>query len=476
MIRFTLLFLLLLTPFLGAAEHRVGYLPIHGPIDDGRAAYFKRALTDAKAQGLTDLVVHLTTDGGALSAGQAMLQQALASDGPRLIAFVDNRCYSAGSLIAYGHHEILLSKEATLGDIGVIKLSADGQMEYAPEKVETVVRTLLRSAAQNRGWNEATLVKMTARNQDLYRFDLPEGAKMVIEDELPAFLAAHPAIKTEAKVLLLGKDRLLSYTAQEAVKSGMATALVDGLDGVYARLGVTKASVKDLSPTSAEQWSWTLAGFAPLLAAAALFFLFMELKAPGFGWWGGLAIACGVGFFICQFSLDLANYTEVILLILGIGLVVVEIFVVPTMGLVGAVGGVLIVFALLLSFMPTDLQFDPTSPFWAERASRALTQATAAIVVMTVGAVALLLALPRLALDSHLADAAAIDATAAGTIEAAGLAGKTGTAHCDLTPAGEVDIEGRMYSASAENGRFIAAGTPITVIEARFGEVLVRPS
>ncbi len=468
--------LLFLTSLVSAVETRVGYLPIHGPIDDGRAAYFKRGLGEAKKQGMTHLVVHLTTDGGALSAGQAMLQQALASDGPRLIAFVDNRCYSAGSLIAYGHHEILLTKEATLGDIGVIKMSADGKMEYAPEKVETVVRTLLRSAAQNRGWNEATLVKMTARNQDLYRFDLPEGPKMVIEDELPSFLAANPTIKTESKVLLLGKDRLLSYTAQEAVKAGMATALVDDLDGVYARLGVTKTAVTDLSPTSAERWSWTMAEAAPLLAAAALFFLFMELKAPGFGWWGGLAVACGVGFFVCQFALDLANSFEVVLLVLGVALVVLELFIIPTMGLLGILGGLMVVLALLLSFMPTDLQFDMSSPFWAERAAQAMTQATGAIAVMTIGTIGMLLLLPRLAVRSRLADAAAIDATSAGTIEAANLGGKTGTARSDLTPAGEVEVEGHLYSANADHGQFIPVGTPITVVEARFGELVVRPT
>jgi membrane-bound serine protease (ClpP class) len=470
------LLLLLLFPFLAAAETRVGYLPIHGPIDDGRAAFFKRALAEAKTKQLTQVVVHLTTDGGALSAGQAMLQQALTADGPRLIAFIDNRCYSAGSLIAYGHHEILLSKEATLGDIGVIKMSADGQMEYAPEKVETVVRTLLRSAAQNRGWDEATLVKMTARNQELYRIDLPEGPKMVLEDGLPAFLAAHPQVKPESKVLILGKDRLLSYTAQEAIRAGMATALVEGLDGVYARLGVAKANVVDLSPTSTEQWSWTLAGFAPLLAAAALAFLFLEFKSPGFGWWGGLAIACGVGFFVCQFALDLAGYIEVVLLLVGIALVIVEFLVLPTMGLVGALGGLLIALALILSFMPTAQQFDPSAPFWAERATRALGQALLALAVLTAGAVALLLALPKLAVRSRLADAAAIEGTSAGTVEAAGLTGRIGMAVSDLTPGGEVEVDGARYSASADHGRFIATGTPITVVEARFGELVVRPS
>jgi membrane-bound ClpP family serine protease len=190
------------------ATPRVGYLPINGAIDQGKAAYFKRALAKAKEQHLTHVVVHLTTPGGELGAGMEMLNACLDTpkDAPRLIAFVDDHSLSAGSLIAYGHDEILVTAKAMLGDIGVITMSSDGKIEYLPEKIETVVRTLLRNAAQNRGWDQAKLVKMTARTQELYRFDLGAGKQAyVIEDDLGTWLAAHPEIKGESKVLTLGK-------------------------------------------------------------------------------------------------------------------------------------------------------------------------------------------------------------------------------------------------------------------------------
>jgi membrane-bound ClpP family serine protease len=112
-----------------------------------------------------------------------------------LIAFIDYRAISAGALIAYGHEAIYMAETASIGDIGVIFFKPGGEMEYAPEKIETVVRTLLVHAAEQRGWNRGLLLKMTARNQNLYRITLADGATdFVIEDDLAGFLAQHPDI------------------------------------------------------------------------------------------------------------------------------------------------------------------------------------------------------------------------------------------------------------------------------------------
>lgn len=489
-----LLLLLVAGPSIGAAVEtppvevpagtaKVGYLPIEGAIDGAKAVYFKRNLEDARKRGLDSLVVHLTTPGGELGAAMEMLNAALdvPQDKPRLIAFVDDHSLSAGSLIAYGHDEILVTSKAMLGDIGVITMSADGKIEYLPEKVETVVRTLLRNAAQNRGWDQAKLVKMTARTQDLYRFDLPQeggAAKQVfvIEDDLGTFLAAHPEVKAESKVLFLGKDRLLSYTAKEAVDQGMATAMVANLDAVYTRLGVAKADVVDLSPSETEKLSWTLAGFAPLLAAAALLCVFMEFKMPMGGMWLALAAAAGVGFFVCQFYLDLASSIEVVLVILGLGLIVVELFAFPTGGLIAGSGALLVVGGLVLAFMPDASQFAPATDGWGAALTHALVQSLIAVGVLSAGTIVAIQSLPVMALRTGLADAAAIDGTSAGAVEteAAALVGRAGTVRTLLRPGGQVEIAGRPYGAVSENGEFLQPGDGVTVIGARFGELVVR--
>ena len=477
----TLVLLLSLCFALFAAEPPVvGYLPIEGEIDQAKAAYFKHALERAHERKVTHLVVHMTTPGGELGAGMQMLNAALAQpkDAPRLIAFVDDHSLSAGSLIAYGHDEILVTSKAMLGDIGVITIGSDGKIEYLPEKIETVVRTLLRNAAQNRGWNQAKLVKMTARTQELYRFDLADGKhEFVIQDDLSTFLAAHPDLKTENKVVVLGNDRLLSYTAREAVDNGMATALVADLDAVYARLGVTKSAVIDLSPSQSEKMSWSLAGWAPLLLAAALLCVFLEFKMPAGGLWLALGGLLGVGFFVCQFYLDLASYIEVVLLLVGAALIVVELTVLSLHGLLAALGGLLMLAGIILAFMPNATKFTPDAVGWNDLLTAALAQAIWAIGVLSLGVVAGIAALPRIALKTGLADSAAIDGTSAGTdeLDAVSLVGQIATTRTLLRPSGQVELRGRIFTAITEHGEHVALGVAVTIVGARFGELIVAP-
>lgn len=468
---------------------KVGYIPIEGVIDGTKAAYFKRSLKAAEDRGLTHVVVHFTTPGGELGAGMEMLNAALSvpQDKPRLIAFVDDHSLSAGSLVAYGHDEVLVTSKALLGDIGVITQGSDGKIEYLPEKIETVVRSLLRNAAQHRGWDEAKMVKMTARNQELYRFTVPAVAAsasgeavpakdvFVIQDDLGTWLAAHPDIKSESKVLVLGVDRLLSYTARDAVAQGMATAQVADLDAAYKRIGVATADVIDLSPTSIERTAWSLSGFAPILAALALLLVFLEFKIPMGGLWLVLAAFVGAGFFVCQFYQDLASSLEVVIIVVGLILILVEVFAFPLGGLLAGSGALLVVLGLVLSFMPTATQFQPSTDGWGTMAVSAVWQSLSAVIVLTIGTVLMIAALPKIALKTGLADAAAITGTSGGALEAeaATLVGTRGIAHTILRPGGQIRIGQRIVGAVSSDGGFIAEGAAVEVTAVLYGELVV---
>ena len=57
------------------------------------------------------------------------------------------------------------------------------------------MRALLVQAAEKRGWSKGLLLKMTARNQKLYKVVFDDGAvEYLIEDDLPDFLARHPEV------------------------------------------------------------------------------------------------------------------------------------------------------------------------------------------------------------------------------------------------------------------------------------------
>ena len=285
------------------------------------------------------------------------------------------------------------------------------------------------------------LLKMTAHKQSLYRVTPPGGpAEYVIEDDLPEFLAAHPEVDRDDPTQVIvyrGPDRLLTLTGREAVMFDMATGNVADLDAMHERLGVTADDVVDLSPRGIERAAWALSRFAPILAGLAVLFLLFELKTPGVGLWVALAALLGTGFLLAQYSLDLIENIELLLIVIGIGLIALEIYTTVGGGLIGALGGAAGLTGLVLAFLPNETTFDFDDPVFVDALTDAAFGGATAVGIVVVGTVLAMRFLPRsTALRRHLAMTDEVTATSAGTIEArAGeLLGRRGKASRGTAP------------------------------------------
>ena len=471
-------------PAPGAADYgTVGYVEIDDVIDRFSDRYLARVIERAQAEGVDTLLVRIDTDGGEVLHARAMFKRILdlEAEGIRTVAFVDFRAISAGALIAYAHEEVYLSETASIGDIGVVFQTQEGTIEYAPEKFETVVRTLLAQAAEQRGWNRGMLLKMTAHKQSLYRVTLPGGSvDYVIEDDLPEFLARHPDVDRDDSnqvIVYRGPDRLLTLTGLEAVRFRMASGNVADLDAMHERLGVAGDEVVDLSPRGSERAAWALSRFAPVLAGLAVLFLLFELKTPGVGLWAALAALLGAGFLLAQYSLDLMENFELLLIVIGLGLVATEMFTMVGGGLLAALGAAVGLTGLVLGFLPNELTFDFGDPVFVDAFRDAAFGGATSVGIVAVGTVLAVRYLPRsIALHRHITMREAVTATSAGDIEArtATLLGQRGEASEALHPSGTVRIGQESIRARAEHGAYIADGAAVEVVSVEFGEVVVR--
>ena len=471
-------------PTPGAADYgTVGYVEIDDVIDRFADRYLARVIERAQDEGVNTLLVRIDTDGGEVLHARTMFKRILdlEAEGVRTVAFVDFRAISAGALIAYAHEEVYISETASIGDIGVVFQTQEGTIEYAPEKFETVVRTLLTQAAEQRGWNRGMLLKMTAHKQSLYRVTLPGGAvDYVIEDDLPEFLARHPVVDRDDPqqvIVYRGPDRLLTLTGLEAAKFEMASGNVADLDAMHERLGVSGDEVVDLSPRGSERAAWALSRFAPVLAGLAVLFLLFELKTPGVGLWAALAALLGAGFLLAQYSLDLMENFELLLIVIGLGLVAAEMFTMAGGGLLAALGAAVGLTGLVLGFLPNELTFDFGDPIFVDAFRDAAFGGATSVGIVAVGTVLAVRYLPRsIALHRHITMREAVTATSAGDIEArtASLLGQRGEASEALHPSGTVRIGQESIRARAEHGAYIADGAAVEVVSVEFGEVVVR--
>lgn len=459
----------------------VAFAEIDGPIDRTQDRYLDRVVEAARADGVDTLLVRINTDGGEVHYAREMFKRILDldRDGIRTVAFVDFRAISAGALIAYAHEELYMAETASIGDIGVILRAPGGEIEYAPEKFETVVRALLVQAAEQRGWSRGLLLKMTAHKQILYRVSTPDGAvEFVIEDDLPDFLARHPEIDREDDkqvIVYRGADRLLTLTGLEAVRLSMASGTVQDLDAMFARLGIQPDEAVDLTPKTSEEVAWALSRFAPILAGLAILFIFFEIKTPGIGLWAGLGALFGAGFLVAQFSLDLVESYELALIAIGLALVVAEVLTMAGGGLLAALGAVLAFAGLVLAFLPNEFDFDLGDSIFLEALGDAAFGSVAAVAIVAVGFILAITYLSRTSLNRRIAMEGAVTATTAGELEArADLVGRIAEAHEALSPSGLVDVDGEMLSARAEHGAFVARGEAVEIIAVEFGEIVVR--
>ena len=462
---------------------RVGYAHISGVIDRMRYRYLQRVIDAAQKEQVDTLIVHIDTDGGEVFYARAMLKLLLdqARTDLRMIAFIDFRAISAGAMIAYGHEAIYISDTATIGDIGVIFSAPGGEMKYAPEKIQTIVRALLTQAAEQRNWNRALLLKMTARNQNLYRVTLPDGStEYVIEDDWSDYLARHPGVDPDNRqqvIVYRGEDRLLTLTGREAVALGMATEVIPDLESLYRHLGIESATIVDLAPTGTETTAWYLSRVAPFLAGLALMFIIFELKTPGVGLWALLGGICAALFLIAQYSLDMVNHMEIVLVVLGMILVATEFLTMVGGGFLALVGGLIIFTGLVMAFLPNEFEFDLSDERYLNALGDAALSGVIAIGVMAAGIVGFIYTLPRTSIGRRLSVTSEVNATSAGRLEArmGDLVGRSGTACDAMHPGGIVLVDGEQYGARVEHGGFVDTGTPIKVIAVRFGELIVEP-
>ena len=178
-----------------------------------------------------------------------------------------------------------------------------------------------------------------------------------------------------------------------------------------------------------------------------------------------------------QYSLDLIENFELLLIVIGLGLVVAEMLTMAGGGLLAAAGAAIGLTGFVLGFLPNELTFDLDDPTFVDALTDAAFGGAISAGIVAAGAVLAIRYLPRsAALHRRIAMEGAVTATSAGDIEArtGALRGRRGEAAEALHPSGTVRIGGESIRARAEHGAWIPAGMAVEVVSVEFGEVVVR--
>jgi membrane-bound serine protease (ClpP class) len=411
-------------------------IAIDGTIDLGVAPFLARTIADAQRAGAAAVVLDINTFGGRVDAAVAM-RDTLVNAPLRTIAFINPRAISAGALIALATETIVMSDGGTIGAATPV-IGGRDQPQVADEKSVSYVRKEFAATAERRGRP-------------------PRFAEAMVDADVQI---------TD----VVDKGKLLTLTTSEALTHKIADFTADTLQGALTVTGLGAADVRRASQT----WAETLVRFvtnpivSSLLMTIGMLGLLIELRTPGFAVPGTVGLLSLGLFFWGHWLVQLAGWEELLLVVIGVGLLAVEIFVIPGFGAAG-IGGII---ALAAGLALTLFGAGATASVIIAAFGRV---AISMLMALAAG-LALLRALPRLPAGRRLVLETEMDADKGYTSPPESdrwQLGRTGIALSPLRPAGVADIDGSRVDVVSDGG-FIEKGALIEVTRVDGNRIVVR--
>lgn len=436
-------------PALKATPATVVVIPIRDQIAKPELYILRRGLKEAIEHKVDTIVLDMETPGGELGITFEMLK-ALEKFPGKTVTYVNREAMSAGAFISAGTDEIYFAPGAVIGAAAPV-LSDGGDIgETMRGKLVSYLKARMRSISEGKGYRGEVISAM-----------IDMDSEFKIGDQV-----------------IKAKGELLSLTAQEAMKTYgdppqplLGNGIAGNLDELLDRLhGAGNYTVTRLEITWSEKLAQYLTGLTPILMGLGLVCLFIEFKTPGFGVFGisGLTLL-GIVFF-GQFVAGLSGHEPVLFFLLGVTLVVIELFLFPGVMVLALAGAALMLGSLVWAM--TDLWPGEPIPLTGDVFVRPLLNMMAGVTLAVVLFAAILRFLPKgglwgkMVLDAAVAgEPVAARALAGGGMDepsAIDLIGQTGIAATGLFPSGQVDIRGRRYEARLAVG-YADAGTPVKV-------------
>jgi membrane-bound serine protease (ClpP class) len=217
-------------------------------------------------------------------------------------------------------------------------------------------------------------------------------------------------------------------------------------------------------------------GLAILLLVIGFVALYAELHAPGIGVPAFVAIVCFVLFFWSHFLGGTAGWLEVILFVVGVGCVLLEMFVIPGFGIFGLGGGAMILASLVLASQTFVI---PRNPSEMAEFQKSLMVVGASILGVIAAITLLNRWLPQTPLLGQMVlqppsgeEVEAIDESASLT-HFEELVGMQGTTTTPLFPGGKARFGKNVFDVMTEGG-FVPVGATVEVLEVRGNWMIVR--
>ena len=404
----------------------------------------KQSFEEAEHLKADYVLIHMNTYGGLVDAADSIRTKILNSKIPVLV-FIDNNAASAGALISIACDSIYMRPGANIGAATVVNQTGKAM----PDKYQAYMRSTMRSTAEAHG--KDTIIEA---NDTIIKWRRdPKIAEAMVDQD----------IYIEG---LIDTGKVLTFTAQEALKYGFCDGIANSIPEVLEKAGINNYEIKEYKITATE----SIIGFLinPMIHGLLIMIIiggiYFELQTPGIGFPLAAAVIAAVLFFAPLYIEGIAENWEIIAFIIGVILLVLEIFVIPGFGVAGISGIILMVVGLTFGMVEKVT-------FAVDSQSLVLLGKSFFLVLISI----FLSILLSIYFGSKLLNKSFLSFLVLNSAEdknegfigvnndSIGMKGKKGVAATILRPAGKVIIDSEYYDAKAQSG-YINKGEKIIVI------------
>jgi len=315
-------------PLVTAPAH-VNLIVVDGMINPATADFIRESIVQSGHEGAQALIIQLDTPGGLLTSTKDIVQDIFAAPLPIIVYVAPSGggAGSAGVFITMSGHVAAMAPGTTIGAAHPVASGGQNIEGDMREKIENFTATFIESIAQRRGRN-VEWAKKAVRNSVVITETEAIQKKVV---DFTAVDIQEVLRKADGRKVEVGNTSVIVKTKLAPPTEGTVRIVQLDMRLKHKVLNIVA------DPT-----------VAYLLMMAGLLGLYLEFSHPGIGF-------AGIGGGIClllaltAFQVLPISYAGVSLLLLGIGLLVAELFL-PTFGLLGAGGVVAFVLGSLFLF------------------------------------------------------------------------------------------------------------------------------
>ena len=449
------------------AQKLVYVFPIRENIMPSVWRMTEQRLKEANEMNADVVLIEMNTYGGLVDAADSIRTAILNYPKP-VFVFINNQAASAGALIAIAADSIYMRQGASIGAASVV----DQNGQPLPEKMQSFMRGIMRSTAQAHG---RIIEKVKENGDTVWRWhrdpDIAEAMVGVYEN------------RTDGTEMNSQKEpgneplTVLTLTNEEALEKGFSEGTASSIAEVLAEAGINDYTIYEYKPSAIDR----LLGFLTNPAVQGILIMliiggiYFELQTPGVGFPLIVAILGAVLYFAPLYVEGLAAYWEMIIFVIGIVLLILEIFVTPGFGVLGVLGIIAMIAGLSAAAIDGELfRYIPTGEV---SLSAVFVPFATVIISVTVGIIAAFY-LGKRFLTGHSKLRNKVVLTSSMSPEHgyvsypdafADIIGKHAVVTSTLRPSGKVEIDGVYYEAVAEDGFFIERGSQVIITRTEAG-------